>query len=113
MGVQVEVQFKVAHTMEQLQVEFVERGHVPDWKVLEGTEARPNLYFEDRIVSWDLANREDRRAWFVFSVEATGELRRRVVIHNVIQPGVSLDHPDLASFLQFCRNCLIESPRSR
>jgi hypothetical protein len=111
MSVQVEVQFKVAHTLEQLREEFVNRGHIPDWKVMEGTESRPELFFEDRIVSWDLREKEDRYAWFVFSLEATGELRRRVVIHNVVQPGVNLDHPDLGRFLQFCRECLVSSPR--
>jgi hypothetical protein len=113
MGVQVEVQFKVAHTLEQLREEFVRRGHIPDWKVMEGTESRPELFFEDRVVSWDLSSEQDRYAWFVFSLEATGELRRRVVLHNVIQPGVNMDHPDLGRFLQFCRECLVSSPRSR
>ncbi len=113
MSAQVEVQFKVAHTLEELREEFVRRGHIPEWKVMEGTESRPELFFEDRIISWDLDTVEDRYAWFVFSLEATGELRRRVVIHNVIQPGVKLDYPDLARFLQFCRECLVSSPGSR
>ncbi len=113
MSVQVEIQFKVAHTIEQLREEFVKKGHIPEWKVLEGTESRPQLFFEDKVVSWDLSSEEERYAWFVFSLEATGELRRRVVIHNVIQPGVNMNHPELGDFLQFCRECLVESPRSR
>ncbi len=113
MSVQVEVQFKVAHTLEQLREEFVRRGHIPDWKVMEGTESRPELFFEDRVVSWDLATEQDRYAWFVFSLEATGELRRRIVLHNVIPPGMKLDHPDLGRFLQFCRECLVSAPGQR
>ena len=111
MDVQVEVQFKVAHTVEELRGEFVKKGHFPEWKVLEGTEGHPELLFEDRIVSWDLRSEEDRFAWFVFSLEATGELHRRVVIRNVIPVGVRTDFSELKPFLQFCRECLVSSPR--
>ena len=113
MDVQVEVQFKVAHTMAELREEFVKRGHIPEWKVLEGTEDRPELFFEDRVVSWDLSSEEERQAWFVFSLEATGELRRRVVVHNVIPAGVPIQQSELAHFLQFCRECLVSSPSGR
>ncbi|MBI4911497.1 MAG: hypothetical protein HY823_02065 [Acidobacteria bacterium] len=110
MSVQVEVRFKVAHTLEELRAEFVGRGHIPDWKMMEGTETRPDIYFEDRVVSWELRSEKERYDWFVFSLEASGELRRRIDIHHVIPPGVSLDHPDLQTFLQFCRACLTGSP---
>ncbi len=113
MDVQVEVQFKVAHTVDELREEFVKRGHIPDWKVLEGTEDHPELFFEDRLVSWDLSSEPDRFAWFVFSLEASGELHRRVVIHNVIPVGVKIDHSELKPFLQFCRECLVSSPRNK
>ena len=113
MDVQVEVQFKVAHTLPELKEEFVKRGHIPDWKVLEGSEDHPELFFEDRIVSWDLSTEQDRYEWFVFSLEATGELRRRVVVHNVIPAGVPIRQSELGQFLQFCRECLVSSPSGK
>lgn len=110
MDVQVEVQFTVQHTLEELKEVFVKRAHFPDWKVIEGVETRPQLFFETRIVSYNLSTEADRFAWFVFSLEACGELRDRVVINNVIPSGVNPDKPDLTDFLNFCRNCLVGDP---
>lgn len=110
MDVQVEVQFTIQHTMEELQVEFVQRGHFPDWRVIEGVDTRPQLYFETRVVSMNLHTAEDRQAWFVFSLEACGELRRRIVIPHVVPSGVVIHIPDLRDFLAFCRTCLVSSP---
>jgi hypothetical protein len=106
MDVQVEVQFKVQHTLEQLKAEFVKRGHIPDWKTPEDGGA-PDLFFETKVVSLTLSSEKDRLAWFIFSLEATGELRRRVVISNVIPSSAKVDIPDLEDFLDFCRRCMV------
>ena len=70
-------------------------------------------FFETRIVSVNLSGEEERLAWFVFSLEACGELRRRVVIPNVVPSGVNIDIPELPAFLRFCRNCLVDSPGTK
>ena len=106
MEVQVEVQFTAQHTLEQLKAEFVKRGHILDWKTPEDGGA-PDLFFETKLVSLTLSSEEDRLAWFVFSLEATGELRRRVVIPNVIPATVNVNIPDLEDFLDFCRRCIV------
>ncbi len=106
MNVQVEVQFTVQHTLDQLKEAFVKRGHIPEWRTPEDGSA-PDLFFETRTISVMLNSEQDRQAWFVFSVEATGELRSRVVIPNVIPASVPLDIPDLEQFLDFCRRCMV------
>lgn len=106
MDVQVEVQFTVQHTLDQLKEAFVKRGHIPEWRTPEDGSA-PDLFFETKTVSVSLSAEKDRQAWFVFSMEATGELRRRVVIPNVIPATVDLDIPDLEEFLDFCRRCMV------
>lgn len=111
MNVQVEVQFTIQHTLDELKQEFVKRGHIPEWKALE--LARPPLFFESRVVTRYLNNEGDRLAWFVFSMEASGELRKRIVIPNVIPSGVNVDIQDLNDFLKFCRDCLVNSPGGR
>jgi hypothetical protein len=106
MEIQVEVQFTVQHTLEQLKEEFVKRGHIPPWKTLEDGGA-PDLFFETKVVSLTLSSERDRQAWFVFSLEATGELRARVAIPNVIPATENVDIPDLEDFLDFCRRCMV------
>ena len=110
MDVQVEVQFTIQHTLEELKEVFVKRGHFPDWNVIPGAETRPQLFFEKRTVSVNLSSEEDRFAWFVFSLEAIGELRNHIIINNVVPSGVKVDLPKLDDFLDFCRNCLVASP---
>jgi hypothetical protein len=110
MNVQVEVQFTIQHTLEELKTEFVKKGHIPDWRVIEGADTRPELFFETRIVSMNLTSEADRFAWFVFSLEASGELRKRIVISHVVPSGVNINIPELNDFLRFCRNCLVSSP---
>lgn len=110
MDVQVEVQFTIQHTLEELKEAFVRRGHFPDWKIIQDTETRPQLFFETRTVSVNLSSEADRFAWFVFSLEASGELKKRVVITNVVPSGVKVDIPNLNDFLNFCRNCLVGTP---
>ncbi len=110
MDVQVEVQFTVQHTLGELKEAFVRRGHFPDWKAIQEAETRPQLFFETRIVSVNLSSEADRMAWFVFSMEACGELRKRIIINNVIPSGVKVDIPRLTDFLAFCRNCLTGPP---
>jgi hypothetical protein len=112
MEIQVEVQFTVQHTMDELRAEFVKRGHIPEWRVIQDAELRPRLFFETRVVSINLSSEEDRLAWFIFSLEACGELRRRIVIPNVVPSGVKIDIPELNAFLRFCRNCLVSAPES-
>jgi len=106
MEAQVEVQFTVQHTLDQLRQEFVKRGHIPDWHTPEDGAA-PGLFFETKVVSLTLSSEKDRHAWFVFSLESTGELRKRVAIPNVIPATVNLDIPELEAFLDFCRRCLV------
>ena len=113
MDVQVEVQFTVQHTLDELKTEFVKKAHIPDWRVIEGVETRPELFFETRIVSMNLSSETERFAWFVFSLEACGELRKRIVIANVVPSGVDTNHSGLSEFLKFCRNCLVASPGQR
>jgi hypothetical protein len=110
MDVQVEVQFTIQHTLEELKEAFVHRGHIPDWRVIQDTETRPSIFFETRIVSLNLSSEADRMAWFVFSLEACGELLERIVIKNVVPSGVKVDIPNLTDFLAFCRNCLSGPP---
>jgi len=110
MDVQVEVQFTIQHTLDELKDAFVRRGHFPDWRVIQDTDTRPQLFFETRIVSVNLSSEADRFAWFVFSLEACGELQKRVVITNVVPSGVKVDIPRLTDFLDFCRNCLVGAP---
>jgi hypothetical protein len=109
MDVQVEVQFTIQHTMDELKEQFVHRAHIPDWRVIDA-DTRPQLFFETRIVSFNLSSEADRQQWFVFSLEACGELRKRIAIHNVVPSGVNIDIPNLKDFLDFCRNCLVASP---
>ena len=106
MEVQVEVQFTVQHTLAQLKTEFVKRSHIPDWRTPEDGGA-PDLFFETKVVSLTLSSEKDRLAWFVFSLEATGELRKRVVVPNVIPATAQVDIPDLEDFLDFCRRCMV------
>ncbi len=112
MNVQVEVHFTIQHGIEELRDEFVLRGHVPDWKVVEGVEGRPSGFIETRVVSVNLATQEDRQAWFVFSLEACGELRRSITIPHVVPSHVSVHIADLSEFLAFCRTCLVSCPGS-
>ena len=57
MDVQVEVQFTVQHTLEELK-EAVRpaRAHFPDWQVIQDADTRPQLFFETRIVSFNLSS---------------------------------------------------------
>jgi hypothetical protein len=110
MDVQVEVQFTIQHTLDELKEAFVRRGHIPDWRVIQDTDTRPQLFFETRLVSFNLSSEADRMAWFVFSMEACGELKKRIVITNVVPSGIKVDIPNLDDFLSFCRNCLVASP---
>ena len=110
MDVQVEVQFTIQHTLDELKEAFVRRGHIPDWRVIQDAETRPQLFFETRVVSVNLSSEADRMAWFVFSMEACGELKKRIVLTHVVPSGVTVDLPNLNDFLAFCRHCLVGPP---
>lgn len=106
MDVQVEVEVTVQHTLEQLRESFVKRGHIPEWHAIDGAHDHSNLFFERRIVSIPLLNEDDRYRWFVFSLEACGELRRRIVIPSVVPASTDLDAMGLEAFLDYCRQAL-------
>ena len=106
MQLEVEVEFTVQHTVDQLREAFVKRGHLPEWKALEGVDVRPGLFFERRVISMELHTEEERRAWFEFSLEACGELRKRIRVPHVVPANVNLEYPEVREFLMFCRNCL-------
>lgn len=110
MDIQVEAVFTVQHTLEELKDVFVRRGHIPDWKAIPGQATRPMMFFEERVVSVTLSTEADRLAWLQISIEACGELRRRVVIPNVVPSTVDIDPPELKDFLELCRRCLVSSP---
>jgi len=110
MDVQVEVQFTIQPHPGRAQGRLCAPGPFPDWRVIQDTDTRPQLFFETRIVSVNLSSEADRFAWFVFSLEACGELQKRVVITNVVPSGVKVDIPRLTDFLDFCRNCLVGRP---
>lgn len=113
MDIQVEAVFTVQHTLEELKQVFVKRGHIPEWRAIPGADTRPLVLFEERVVSVTLSTEEDRMAWLQISIEACGELRRRVVIPNVVPSTVSINPPDLKDFLALCRQCLVASPAAR
>jgi len=108
--VQVEVVFTVQHSMDELKDEFVSQGHFPDWQPNETTEAGL-VFLETRVVGIDLNTETERMAWFIFSMEACGELRKRIVIPTQISSKVATYIPDLKEFLGFCRNCLVGNPQ--
>lgn len=113
MDIQVEVAFTVQHTLEELKQVFVKRGHIPEWRAIPGAETRPLVFFEERVVSVTLSSEKDRMAWLEFSIEACGELRRRIAIPNVVPSTVNINPPDLGDFLALCRQCLVSSPLPR
>lgn len=110
MDIQVEAVFTVQHSLEELKDVFVKRGHIPEWKAIPGESTRPLVFFEERVVSVTLSTEADRLAWLQISIEACGELRRRVVIPNVIPSSINIQSLDLKDFLALCRQCLVASP---
>jgi len=116
--IQIEVEFTIRHTVEELKDKFVHMGHFPDWRAEKehSLDGHSELSFlETRAISVDLKNEDERYAWFVFSMEACGELRNRIVIPNVIPSSQDIDNLDLEDFLNFCRGCLVcpQSPDSQ
>jgi hypothetical protein len=110
--VQVEVEFTIRHTLEELKDEFVQRGHFPEWRAdkLVTDDGSNKLFFsETRVIGRNLRNEQDRYDWLVFSMEACGELQRRVVIHNPISSTLKIDGQDLEAFLHTCRECLVST----
>jgi hypothetical protein len=108
--VQVEVEFTIQHTMDELKDEFIKMGHFPEWRSekLHAEDGSASLvFFETRIVSINLHTEAERYDWFIFSLEAYGELKRRVVIPNTIHSAHNIDNLELNEFLKFCRECLV------
>jgi len=112
--VQVEIQFTIRHTMDELKNEFIRLGHLPDW---ETTKARMDdgssrlFFLETRTIGIDLHNETERYAWFVFSFEACGELKQRIVIPHIVASTINVNDLALDDFLSLCRECLIAPPR--
>ena len=109
MIVQVEVEFVVQHSMDELKEEFVSQGRFPAWRP-DGNDKTNLVFLENRIVGIDLHTETERMAWFIFSMEACGELKKRIVIPTIIPSSVTTYIPDLREFLTFCRNCLVGNP---
>ena len=109
MIVQVEVEFTVQHSVNELKEEFVTQCRFPSWKPAV-TETANLVFWENRIVGIDLHTETERMAWFVFSIEACGELKKRIVIPTIIPSTVTTYIPDFKDFLTFCRNCLVGNP---
>jgi len=108
--VQVEVEFTIRHSMDELKDRFIRMGHFPEWrseKIHNKNGLNDLAFFETRVVSVNLLKEEERYAWFVFSIEACGELRRRIVIPNAIPSDKNIDNIELDEFLKFCRECLV------
>ena len=108
--IQIEVEFTIRHTMDELKHRFIKMGHFPEWcsqKVLGEDGSSELVFFETRVISINLYSEAERYAWFVFSIEACGELKRRVVIPNTISSVHNIDGLELDEFLKFCRECLV------
>ena len=113
--VQVEVEFTISHSLEELKDIFIRTGHIHDWRTSRtlGADGSGGLSFlETRTIGIDLHNEDERYAWFVFSFEACGELKRRIVIPNIISSAIDIDNLSLDGFLAFCRECLIAPAKS-
>ena len=109
MIVQVEVEFTVRHSVDELKEEFVSQCRFPGWKN-DGEDKTGFIFLESRIIGIDLHTETERMAWFIFSMEACGELKKRIVIPTIISSDVTTYIPDLKEFLTFCRNCLVGNP---
>ena len=108
--VQVEVEFTISHSLEELKDIFIRTGHIHDWRTSRtpGENGSGVLEFlETRTIGQALHDEKERYAWFVFSFEACGELRRRIVIPHIISSTIDVDDMSLDNFLSFCRECLI------
>ena len=114
--VQVEVEFTIRHTLEELKDRFIRMGHFPEWH--SETNKSPNgpnnlVFFENRVISVNLQKEEERYAWFVFSIEACGELRRRIVIPHAVSSAQNIDNLELGAFLELCREYLVGDSTSK
>jgi hypothetical protein len=108
--VQVEVEFTIRHSMDELKDTFVRGGRLPGWEAsrLGSADGISRMVFlERRVVGLDLKTEEERYAWFVFSIEAFGDLFSKVQIPNVISSSIDFDSLSLNDFLSFCRQCLV------
>ncbi|MDR1840956.1 MAG: hypothetical protein LBQ86_03425 [Holophagales bacterium] len=112
--IQVEVDFLIRHTMEELKDAFVQKGRFPGWKAIKNIaeDGSSGLTFlESRTIGFDLHNEAERYLWFVFSFEACGELRQRIAIPNIISSTLNIHNLTLDEFLELCRECLIVPPQ--
>jgi len=111
--INVEVEFTIRHTMDELKDRFIRLGYFPEWRMLRtvGKDGLHEFFFlESRTVGVSLHDEAERQAWFVFSMEACGELKRKVNIPTIIPSVLDIDNLDLESFLSLCRECLVEYP---
>jgi hypothetical protein len=113
--IQIEVEFTIRHTLEEVKDEFVCMGHFPHWRP-ENVQSQDGLaelsFLEARTISVNLKSENERYAWFVFSMEACGELKNRIVIPNVISSFQDIDNLELEAFLNLCRDCLVCRPET-
>jgi hypothetical protein len=99
--------------MDELKDTFVRGGRLPEWeasRVVSADGISRMVFYEKRIVGLDLKTEEERYAWFVFSIEAFGDLFARVNIPNLISSSIDFDSLPLNEFLSFCRECLVAPP---
>ena len=111
--VHVEVELTIRHTIEELKEMFIVQGYFPDWRILRTTKANgahEHHFLETRVVGVTLHHETERRSWFVFSMEACGELKRKVIVPSIIPSSLNIDELELEDFLRICRECLIDYP---
>ena len=111
--IHVEVEFTIRHTIDELKDKFIRQGYFPEWRMLRTVKSdgvHEHHFLESRAIGISLLSETERHAWFVFSMEACGELRRRVIVPTIIPSSLNIDDLDLEEFLLLCRECLIDYP---
>jgi len=111
--VDVEIEFTIRHSLEELKDKFIIQGYFPEWRMLRTAKSdgtHEHHFLETRTIGVVLHNETERRAWFVFSMEAYGELKRKVTVPTIIPSSLNIDDLDLEPFLNLCRECLVDYP---
>ena len=111
--VEVEVEFTIRHTIEELKEKFIVQGYFPEWRMLrivKADGAHEHYFLETRTIGVTLHTEAERRAWYIFSMEASGELRRSIIVPTILPSSTSLYELELEEFLRLCRECLVDYP---